>query len=176
VSAHPACATRYRPRRLICCCVVVVVVKSRYPGDDGVCGGARHAILGHYQGLLRAGVENRTRLLGLGRAVRRTIADQSQPSEQVRRSATRRRTLMNGGVRGISRDVTFPLNSLSGPLHRDVAALSRVTGAAKSSPDLATSPSAPARSLNLTTAQGSPSCSKLLGASRRSRHRNGRFN
>ena len=34
---------------------------------------------------------------------------------------------------GYSRDVTFPLNPLSGQFHRDVAALSRVTSTAISS-------------------------------------------
>ena len=47
----------------------------------------------------------------LGRAVGRTMADQSEPSEQVRRSATRRRTLMNGGVRGIFAGCDIPAKS-----------------------------------------------------------------
>jgi hypothetical protein len=63
--------------------------------------------------LSRAGDENRTRVLSLGkkRAVGRTTMDQSEPSEQVRTSATRRRTLMNGGVRGIFAGCDIPAKS-----------------------------------------------------------------
>ena len=49
--------------------------------------------------------------LGKKRAVGRTTMDQSEPSEQVRTSATRRRTLMNGGVRGIFAGCDIPAKS-----------------------------------------------------------------
>jgi hypothetical protein len=52
--------------------------------------------------------------LSLGRAVSRTFTYCGGPSGQVRALATRRRTAMNGGVRGIFAGYEFPANHARG--------------------------------------------------------------
>ena len=70
------------------------------------------ALLGPLRGGLRS-IEQamRTRILGLGRVVSRISAYCGGPSGQVRVLATRRRTAMNGGVRGIFAGCEFAAKS-----------------------------------------------------------------
>ncbi len=63
-------------------------------------------------GLVPILIQVRTRVLSLGgRAVRRTFAYCGGPSGQVRALPTRRRTALNGGVRGIVAGSEFPAKS-----------------------------------------------------------------